>query len=82
MLLAESTAFRLPLLILNADVKSAFASLTLAELAEALCELGAPARLVLAILEEMEVLTATATVADAPPSSEFPFHVRWAGGRL
>ena len=72
-LLAKAHAFKIPLVLISADVKSAFASITISELIVALTELNIPALLQVALLAELEKLSAEATVADAPASRVFEF---------
>ena len=75
--------FNMPIDLISADVKSAFASITIAELIEALTDLNIPALLQVALLSELEQLSAEATVADAPASNIFEFSKggREGGGR-
>ena len=73
LMLAKTEAFRLPLVIIDGDVKSAFASLTVAELAVALTELQLPACLQVALLAEYENMGAAMTIVDAPASAPFAY---------
>ena len=72
-LLVKSEAYGFALIILSVDVKSAFASMTLSELAVALTSIGIPARLMFAFLADLQDVRAEATVADAPASKIFEF---------
>ena len=73
LLLGNAAALKLPLVIIDGDVKGAFPSLTVAELAVALAELGLPSCIQLALLAEYENMSATVTIADAPPSAPFNY---------
>ena len=72
-ILAKAAAFKLPLMLTNADVQTAFASITITELAVALSEMGACSTLQYALLDELMRLKAQASVADAPASCVFNF---------
>ena len=74
LLLAKAAAFKPPIVIIDGDVKGAFPSLTVAELAVALTELGLPSCIQLAVLAEYESMSATVTIADAPPSAPFNYN--------
>ena len=60
-------------MLTNADVQTAFASITITELAVALSEMGACSTLQYALLDELMRLKAQASVADAPASCVFDF---------
>lgn len=72
-LLSKAHAFKMIIVFISVDVKSAFASITNAELIEALTDLNIPALLQVALLSELEQLSAEATVADTPASNIFGF---------
>ena len=73
LLLAKASASRLPMIVVDGDIKSAFDSMSLAEIAVALTDVGLPAGVQVALLAEYEKLVASARVADAPPSADLPF---------
>ena len=72
-LLNKASAFRIPLIIINKDVKSAFAGITIAEVAVAMTEFGVASAWQHAMLQELLGLVADATIADAPASELFRF---------
>ena len=72
-LLNTASAFKIPLIIINKVVKSAFAGITIAEVAVAMTEFGVASAWQHAMLQELLGFVADATIADAPASDLFRF---------